>query len=125
MKQINRKNNFNNVLIVLALLIFGFVVLGAVQKKQDTRSSAATGVTYQTCTGKDLTGKVLMLLDVVKVKGEKQSDNIVVLKRAFRNIPGAVLMFKCEANAYDVLNADMIAILTEAKAAPKAKEGAK
>jgi large subunit ribosomal protein L4 len=73
----------------------------------------------------ELTGKVLMLLDVAKVKGEKQADSITVLKRAFRNIPGTVVMFKCEANAYDVLNASMIAILSEKKAEPKTKSEAK
>jgi len=42
MKQIKMKNNFNSVLILLIFLIFGFVVLGAVQKRQDTRSSATS-----------------------------------------------------------------------------------
>jgi large subunit ribosomal protein L4 len=69
----------------------------------------------------ELSGRVLILLDIVKEKGVKQAEAITVLKRAFRNIPGTVVMFKCEANAYDVLNADMIAILTAAKAKTETK----
>ena len=57
MKQIkNNKNGFGKVLILLVFLILGFVVLGAVRDKQDTRSSAAT---YAKCSTKDLTGKIL------------------------------------------------------------------
>jgi large subunit ribosomal protein L4 len=67
----------------------------------------------------ELSGKILLLLDIAKVKGEKQSDAVYKIKRAFRNIPNTVVMFKCEANAYDILTADMIAVLTEKKAEAK------
>lgn len=70
----------------------------------------------------ELNGKVLALLDIAKVKGEKQSQAVTALKRAFRNIPTAFVMFKSEANAYEVLNADSIVILTEAKPAAKKTE---
>lgn len=106
-------------------LVAAFDKKKAVTKNVATPKAVKTKEAADFMTKNELAGKVLMLLDVVKVKGEKQADTIVTLKRAFRNIPGAVVMFKCEANAYDVLNADMIAVLTETKAAPKAKSEAK
>jgi hypothetical protein len=57
MKQIKKqKNNIKSLLILLVVLLFGIVLLGAIQKKQDIRSSAATA---PTCSTKDLSGKVL------------------------------------------------------------------
>lgn len=58
MKQIKKKkkNNIKSLLILLIVLLSGILLLGAIQKKQDVRSSAAG---YLTCSGKDLTGKVL------------------------------------------------------------------
>jgi large subunit ribosomal protein L4 len=70
----------------------------------------------------ELSGKVLVLLDVLKVKGEKQSAEIVSLKRAFRNIPEVSVKFKSEANAYDVFNHNSVAILTAKKTEAKKVE---
>jgi hypothetical protein len=59
MKKIKReKNNFKSLIILLVVLIFGIVLLQAIQKKWDTRSSAA-GITYAKCSYTDLAGTVL------------------------------------------------------------------
>jgi hypothetical protein len=57
MKRIKKqKNNIKSLLVLLVVLLFGIVLLGAIQKKQDIRSSAATS---STCSTKDLSGKTL------------------------------------------------------------------
>lgn len=62
----------------------------------------------------ELTGKVLILAEV-----EMQSEEMISLKRVFRNIPAVKVAQKANINVLDVLAADNIAVLSVKKAAPK------
>lgn len=70
----------------------------------------------------NLTGTILVLIDQKPETGKPQTEGVTSLKRAFANIPNVSVKYVCEANAYEVLKSDAVAILGVKAETKKASE---